>query len=234
MCQAQVRCSFSIIWPVEQFLKMGLISWGLWSHSKWLRVRGWPTVNTWVLETRCKCLYFQFYLFLCRCSNVFTTLKDSPDLDTTAPGLRNPQVKVKDGKCRRAAVGPRGCIFTHRWCRVGTWTERWPPLFCFPSSAPAISALLLPDSPSPRKTASLLPAAEESGVDNPASHHGDGCLIWDECYITHCSGPPLIHQHLLLLSPCSTYISALHAPRSCCLLDVVRDYLLGKADGYLV
>lgn len=65
--------------------------------------------------------------------------------------------------------------------RVEARTKRRPPLFSslFPllCSAPAISALLLPDSPSPRNTASLLPAAKESGLDNSASHHGDGCLI---------------------------------------------------------
>lgn len=71
---------------------------------------------------------------------------------------------------------------------------RWPPL-CVPSfslcfcptlglSLPLSCLILSP----PRKTASLLPAAwgEENGL-NSASHHGDGCLIWDECYITHCS-----------------------------------------------
>lgn len=45
---------------------------------------------------------------------------------------------------------------------------------------------------------------------------------------------PLIHHHVLLLSLCSTYISAPNASLSCCLLDAVGDYLLEKADGYLV
>lgn len=115
------------------------------------------------------------------------------------------------------------------WSRVGAGTQRWPPLFflLFPPSLPLPQPSLprlFPDSLSPRN----------SGVDNSASHHGDGCLIWDECYITHCSGPPLIHQHLLLLSPRSADISALNASWSCCLLDAVRDYVLRKADGYFV
>lgn len=46
--------------------------------------------------------------------------------------------------------------------------------------------------------------------------------------------PPLIRHHLLLLSSRSTHISAPNASPSCCLLDAVRDYLLEKADGYLV
>lgn len=157
-------------------------------------------------------------------------------LNSTAPEHKQPQVKVKDCKCHHTGTGsPRNLPFP--WSTGGAWIQKWSPLsfLYFPLSAPtpAISALLL-DSLSPRNTASPLPAAKESGVDNSASHHGDGCLIWDECYVPHCPGPPLIHQHLLLLSPYRAYISALNASWFCCLLEAIRDCLFGKADGYLV
>lgn len=90
--------------------------------------------------------------------------------------------------------------------------------FHLSASAPHISAFLLPDSLSPRN----------SGVGSSASRHGGGCLIWDECYITHGTGPSLIHQCLLLLSARTADISAPRASWSRCLLDAVRDYLLGK------
>lgn len=106
-----------------------------------------------------------------------------------------PLCQTKAPKCHHPGMGCDVWILPIPWSRVGS--EHKGSLLCslFPLlvSALDISALLLPDSLSPRN----------NGVDNSASHHGDDCLIWDECYITHHAGTSLIHQHLLLLSPCS-------------------------------
>lgn len=127
--------------------------------------------------------------------------------------FRHPSAVVPDVVCWVDPYPFRG-VEQEPECKDGLLSPSVLPL-CLRPRHPCLPP---PESLSPRN----------SGVDNSASHHGDGCLIWDECYITHCTGPPLIRQHLLLLSACTADISAPNASWSRCLLDAVRDYLLGK------
>lgn len=138
-----------------------------------------------------------------------------------------PQLQTQAPKCHRAGMGHGGWILIYEYPMVESraGTQRWPPLWLslFPllCLCPVISALLF--------------------LDSPRNHGVNNCItswrwLFNLRWVLHYSllRAPLIHQHLLLLSPCSADISALNASWPCCLLDAVRDYLLRKADGYVV